>query len=475
MGQTTFTQTNLVSDGSVPALQIDSNLINPWGVSHSPTSPFWISDNGTGLASIDSVSGQNVTLNGVPPVTVAPASPDAGPAAPTGQVFNAFQANDAFTLQDGKPATFLFATEDGTISGWNPGAGSQSLIAVNESQNPADGSEALGLGAVYKGLAIADTDQGPMLYAANFRHGTVDMFDQNFNAVGSFTDPNLPAGFAPFNVQVLDNKLFVTFAKQDDAKHDDVAGSGNGFVDEFNLSGQLLDRVASGGPLNSPWGMTIAPDSFGKFGGDLLVGNFGDGTIDAFDPNNFKFEGQLLGSDGKPIAIQDLWALTPGNGGSAGDPNTIYFTAGLQDEQHGLFGSLTPNSPTSSTVAANSGATSSMMGAANSGSTPSNSPIGSTMAANSGAAMSNSQISSTMGATQNSPTSSTMQMGAADFGSMMPNSQTSSTMGAANSGSMAPNSPIGSAMPASSGAVMSNSQTSSMMVAANQMNPPSGY
>jgi uncharacterized protein (TIGR03118 family) len=261
-------------------------------------------------------------------------------------VFNAFQASGAFTLQDGSPATFLFATEDGTISGWNPSAGSQSIIAVDESQDPADGSEALGLGAVYKGLTIADTQEGPMLYAANFRHGTVDVFDQNFNQVNSFTDPNVPSGFAPFNVQVLDNKLFVTFAQQNDVKHDDVAGPGNGFVDEFSLSGQLLDRVASGGPLNSPWGMALAPDNFGKFAGDLLVGNFGDGTIDAFDPKNFQFEGQLLGSDGKPIVIQDLWSLTPGNAGAAGNPNTLFFTAGLQDEQNGLFGSLTPNPPT---------------------------------------------------------------------------------------------------------------------------------
>jgi len=343
--QTTFTQVNLVSDGSVPALNTDPNLINPWGIADSPTSPFWISDNGTGLAEIDAVNGQTVKLNGIPPVTIAPPSPGAGPAAPTGQVWNPFASSGAFTLSDGSPATFLFATEDGTISGWNSGAGTQSIIAVNESQNPADGSEALGQGAVYKGLTIANTQDGPMLYAANFRHGTVDVYDQNFNMVNSFTDPTVPAGFAPFNVQVLDNKLFVTFAQQDDQKHDDVAGPGNGFVDEFSLSGQMLARVDSGGPLNSPWGLAIAPPSFGSFAGDLLVGNFGDGTINAFDPNNFTFEGKLTGSDGQPIVDQDLWSLTPGNGGSAGDPNTLFFTAGLQNEQGGLFGALMPNSP----------------------------------------------------------------------------------------------------------------------------------
>ncbi len=340
-GPTTFTQTNLISDGSVPALMTDPNLINPWGVSYSPTSPFWISENGSGVTSIDSVTGGTVTLNAIPPVTIAPATPGGDPAAPTGQVFNSFADSGAFTLQDGSPATFLFATEDGTISGWNKAAGAESSITVNESANPADGSEALGLGAVYKGLAIAPTDDGPMLYATNFRHGTVDMFDKNFNQVGSFTDRNLPAGYAPFNVQELNGKLFVTFALQDDMKHDDVAGPGNGFVDEFDLSGHLMDRVASGGPLNSPWGLAIAPDSFGKFAGDLLVGNFGDGTINAFDPHDDKFLGKLTDASGNPLAIPDLWELIPGNGGSAGDPNKIYFTAGLQDEAHGLFGSLT--------------------------------------------------------------------------------------------------------------------------------------
>jgi len=350
----TFTQTNLVSDGFVPAQQTDPNLINPWGVSYSPTSPFWISDNGTGLASIYRLDGTGLTVNAIPPVTVAPALPGGDPAAPTGQVFNTFQASGAFTLQDGAPATFLFATEDGTISGWNQAAGTQSIIAVNESLDPADGSEALGLGAVYKGLAIAQTNDGPALYAANFRHGTVDMFDQNFNETKSFTDSNLPSGYAPFNVQVLDNKLFVTFALQDDTQHDDVACAGNGFVDEFDLEGHLLHRVASGGPLDSPWGLAIAPSSFGSLAGDLLVGNFGDGTIDAFDQKNGKFDGQLLGSDGKPIAIPDLWELIPGNGTAAGDPNTIYFTAGVQNEAHGLFGSLAPDA-TANPMAASSG------------------------------------------------------------------------------------------------------------------------
>jgi len=347
---TTFTQTNLISDGSVPAQKTDPNLVNPWGVSYSPTSPFWISDNATGLTSIDSLLADNITLNVIPAVTIAPASASDESSTPTGQVFNSFASSGAFTLMNGKPATFLFATEDGTISGWN--GGTESIIAVNESINPADGSESLGLGAVYKGLAIAQTDDGPMLYAANFRHGTVDMFDQNFDQVKSFADPDVPADFAPFNVQVLGDKLFVTFAMQDDQKHDDVAGKGNGFVDEFDLEGHLLHRVASGGPLDSPWGLAIAPDSFGKVAGDLLVGNFGSGTIDAFDLHHHdKFVGELTDQSGHPIVIPDLWELIPGNDGSAGNSDTIYFTAGLQDEMQGLFGSLTSNATPSMMMA----------------------------------------------------------------------------------------------------------------------------
>ena len=314
---TTFMQTNLISDGSPeagPAVATDGNLINPWGVAYAPGGSFWINENNSGFSSIDRVVGNSVTLNGIPPVTIAPPAPGAGPASPTGIVFNSFASSGAFTLQNGHAASFLFATEDGTISGWN--GGTNSIIAVNEANNPADGSEALGLGAVYKGLAIAQTDDGPMLYAANFRHGTVDMFDQNFNEVKSFTDKHVPAGYAPFNAQVLDNKLFVTFAMQNDTKHDDVAGAGNGFVDEFDLEGHLLHRVASGGPLNSPWGLAIAPSSFGTFAGDLLVGNFGDGTIDAYDLHDHdKFVGKLTDASGNPIVIPDLWELIPGNDG----------------------------------------------------------------------------------------------------------------------------------------------------------------
>jgi uncharacterized protein (TIGR03118 family) len=341
---TTFTEVKLVgSDASVGAQQIDRNLVNPWGISHGPGGPLWISDNVTGKASIYSVSGDSVTINPFGPFIIAPPAPGPGTAAPDGQVFNTFQGSGAFTLSDGSPALFLFATEDGTISGWNPQAGTQSIIAVNESVDPADGDEKLGLGAVYKGLAIGFSNHGPTLYAANFRHNSVDMFDKNFNTIGSFTDKHLPPGYAPFNVQVLDNKLFVTFALQNGVKHDDVGGAHHGFVDEFDLNGNFIARIASGGTLDSPWGMAIAPSKFGTFAGDLLVGNFGDGTINAFDLKNDMFVGKLTGADGKPIVIGDLWAITPGGGGMGGSPGSLFFTAGVLHEQHGLFGSLTPN------------------------------------------------------------------------------------------------------------------------------------
>jgi len=348
--ETSYTQTNLVSDGSVPAAHIADNLINPWGISHSPTGPLWISDNGSGVTTVYDGAGNLVPIAGHDSITIAAPMGQTDPSAPTGQVFNI--AGDGFDISQGgvtASSIFLFATEDGTISGWNPNVNSgSSVIAVDNSQG--------GNGAVYKGLAIGTTDDGTYLYAANFGNGTVDVFDSNFKPVKSFTDPNLPAGYAPFNVQVLDGKLYVTFAQQDAARHDDVSGPGHGFVDEFDLNGNMLERIASRGVLNSPWGLDIAPKGFGQFAGDLLVGNFGDGTIDAFNPGNGKFLGQLLGGDGNPLQIQDLWALANGTGSSRTDANAVYFTAGGQDEKHGLFGSLSvasdQNPPMSSVLSA---------------------------------------------------------------------------------------------------------------------------
>ena len=333
----TFSQLNLVSDGtpgSLPALHTDPNLINPWGVSFPPNGPFWVSDNGTGVTTFYDASGTAVPIAGNTAITIAAPPGQTTPSAPDGQVFNS--SGTGFDIsQNGKTGSslFIFATEDGTISGWNPNVNSgSSVIAVDNSTSV----------AVYKGLTIAQTKHGTLLYAANFSNGTVDVFNSNFKQVDSFTDPNVPQGFAPFNVQVLDGHLFVTFAKQDAEKHDDVAGAGNGFVDEFNLDGSHLQRVASGGALNSPWGLAIAPPGFGDFSGDLLVGNFGDGTINAFNPKNDHFVGKVDGSDGKPIDIPGLWTLTTGFSPIA-NPTAIYFTAGGQEEDHGVFGLLSAN------------------------------------------------------------------------------------------------------------------------------------
>ena len=332
--ETSFAQTNLVSDGFVPAPTIDPNLINPWGIAHSATSPFWISDNGMGVTTVYTGAGAKVNVGGFDAITIAAPPGQTSPASPTGDVFNI--AGSGFNVTSGGhtgSSVFIFATEDGTISGWNPKVNAaSSVLAVDNSQG--------GTGAVYKGLAIAQTEDGTFLYAANFRNGTVDVFDQNFKQVDSFTDPKVPAGYAPFNVQVLDGHLFVTFALQDAAKHDDVAGAGHGFVDEFDLEGHMIQRVASGGVLDSPWGLAIAPPGFGEFANDLLVGNFGDGTINVFNPKNDHFLGKLEGANGTPITIGDLWALVPGTGAAGSDPNKIYFTAGVKNEAHGLFGSL---------------------------------------------------------------------------------------------------------------------------------------
>jgi uncharacterized protein (TIGR03118 family) len=340
-----FLQKNLVSDGSVPAVITDPGFLNPWGVSESDGSPFWVSVNGSGLANLYAVTGPpfGMTISQQSlVVTIPPASGLAGDmSAPTGQVFN---GTAGFKLSNGNPAFFLFASEDGAISGWNPtlppGPAPATSAEIAPTKSPA--------GAVYKGLALnsdsSNNNQNPVLYAANFNDGKVEMYDSSFARTKTFTDPTLPAGYAPFNVSVMNGKLYVTFALQDvpGNGHDDVAAPGNGFVDVFDLQGNLLTHLISQGHLNSPWGMVIAPPTFGPLSGDLLVGNFGDGRINAYDPTTGAFESTLLGADGRFLSITDLWALTVGNGTNGGDPNTLFFTAGLEEEKHGLFGSLSP-------------------------------------------------------------------------------------------------------------------------------------
>ncbi|HEV8543144.1 MAG TPA: TIGR03118 family protein [Verrucomicrobiae bacterium] len=336
-----YLQRNLVSD--IPgALLTDTNLVNPWGLVASSSSPWWISDNHSGFSTLFNAS----STGSIPAliVQIPPAPTDTGPANPTGIIFN---NTTNFTISIGgsnPPARFIFATESGTIAAW--AAGTNASLETDNS-----GSE-----AIYKGLALASAGTNTpnsFLYAANFHAGTVDVFDSSFKTVTGyplitngtpFTDTNLPPNFAPFNIASLGTNLYVTFAMQDTNKEDDVAGPGNGFIDVFSTSGKLLRRFPTNAALNSPWGMTLAPASFGPFGGKLLVGNFGDGRINAFDPLLGTFLGPLLGTNGTPISIKGLWALQFGNGASAGSTNTLYFTAGIpgtgQLEDHGLLGSL---------------------------------------------------------------------------------------------------------------------------------------
>jgi uncharacterized protein (TIGR03118 family) len=326
------TVTNLVSDGFVPAPTIDPDLVNPWGLASAPGSPIWVNDNGTGVTTLYNGAGTKI------PLTVK-VFPNDGSAAPTGQVFNTSAAS--FVVHNGGggsgKAVFLMDTENGTISGWAPALGANTFLGVDNS----GGGDLVH--AVYKGLAIGTNASGDALYAANFRAGDVEVYNGSFGLETTFTDPNVAPGYAPFNVQALNGNLFVSFGLQDSFKHDEVDGAGLGYVDEFSMDGTLLQRITSaGGPTNAPWGMVIAPASFGpKFAGDLLVGNFGDGTIDAFNLSSNTFVGQLKGPGGAPIMIDGLWGLMAGNGPpNGGDTNKIFFSAGLDGEQHGLFGSL---------------------------------------------------------------------------------------------------------------------------------------
>ena len=315
----------LVSDVPGEATFVDSSLVNAWGMAHSPTSPWWVSDAGTGVSTL--YNGQGVKSALV--VTVPPAPGGTPPSSPTGQVFN---SSAGFILGNGTKASFIFATENGTIAAWNGGLGASAVTMVDSSAS----------GAIYKGLAIGNNASGDFLYAADFHNAKVDVFDTNFaptNLGGSFTDPTLPAGYAPFGIQNIGGNIYVTYAKQDALAEDEVAGAGFGYVDAFDADGNFVRRVASTATLNAPWGLALAPAGFGRFSNDLLVGNFGDGTINAFDALTDAFEGQLHGSSGA-IAIDGLWGLGFGNGVNAGPANFLYFAAGIDDEAHGLFGDL---------------------------------------------------------------------------------------------------------------------------------------
>jgi len=325
-----YHQTNLVSDLPGLAQLTDPDLVNPWGMAAGPATPVWVADNGTDKATI-----YPGFVNGSP-ISKAPLVVNIPGGAPTGQVFN---GTPGFVVRSGAasgPALFLFNSEAGLVTGWNPGVpppppSTQAQVGASVPH------------AIYKGLALATTSAGSFLYAADFHHGRIDVFDAGFNLVhlsGRFQDRKLPRGYAPFNVQELGGRLYVAYAKQDAAREDEVAGPGRGFVDVYSTSGHLLRRLVRRGHLNAPWGLVLAPAAgFGRFSGDLLVGNFGDGRINAYDPRTGAFRGRLRHEDGRPIEIEGLWALRFGNG-VTGDPTTLLFTAGIDDEAHGLFGAI---------------------------------------------------------------------------------------------------------------------------------------
>jgi uncharacterized protein (TIGR03118 family) len=320
---------NLVSDGFVPAEHTDPNLVNGWGITAGGSTPWWVANNGTDTSTL--YDGQGIARSLVVQVE----------GGPTGAVFN---GGSQFVVSDrmghSGPALFLFASENGTIHGWNPAVSPPppSTHAFVVASRRADG-------AIFKGLAIA----GNRLYATDFHNARVDVFDGSFmpvNIPGAFVDPSLPAGYAPFGIQNLGGRIFVTYGKQDADRKDEIAGHGLGYVDAYDTAGHLLGRVASGGDLNAPWGLAWAPAGFGQFSGDLLVGNFGDGRIHAFaegPAGHFAHVGPLRDSSGQPISIDGLWGIGFGNGTASGPTNALYFAAGPDDEAHGLFGRIDPN------------------------------------------------------------------------------------------------------------------------------------
>lgn len=315
-----YVQTNLISDGAVPAAQMDPTLINPWGVSIGPQ--FWIDAAGSGFSLVEDGNGAKAFAVAVPPA--ASTSPHGTPA---GTVYNSDASLFPIT---GGSAQFLFGTLDGTIAAWNPST-PQAVTVVNNAS----------AGAVYTGLAVETASSGSFLLAANFASGTVDVFDSNFKPAqltGTFSDPTIPTGFAPFGIHFINGKVFVTYAQRNAQGRENV-GAGLGYVDVFDTNGNLLQQAIGQGNLNAPWGMALAPAGFGSLGGDLLIGNFGDGVINAYDPNTFSFIGSVKDSTGRPIANSGLWEIVFGVNG-VGDPNTLYFAAGINAEKDGLFGSI---------------------------------------------------------------------------------------------------------------------------------------
>jgi uncharacterized protein (TIGR03118 family) len=322
LGFNNFSSTNLVSDlDTVGAKFVDPNLVNPWGMALSSSNTIFISDNGAGVSTEYNLDG---TATGLV-ITIPPSAFDGTQGSPTGIVANGTPFFNVMKNGNSGPSTFIFVAEDGSISGWNPMVDpTNAIIAVD------NGSAGVDMGAVYKGVTMADN----LLFVTNFRAGTVETYNGSFMPVnvGKFVDPNLPAGFAPFGIANINGQIYVTYALQDVHKHDDVAGAGNGFVNVFDTSGNFVKRLISNGELNSPWGLTLHSGGFGRFNGELFVGNFGDGKINVYDPMNGTFLGTMMNHNGRgPLVFPGLWSLLSIN-------NELFFTAGINDEADGLFG-----------------------------------------------------------------------------------------------------------------------------------------
>jgi uncharacterized protein (TIGR03118 family) len=315
-----YSWSNLQSDIAGAALHTDRDLVNPWGLTASSNGTIWAADNGTGVSTLYHQDGSKVALT----VTIPTSARNKGGGNPTGVVVNSTTSFKVTKNGNSQPARFIFVSEDGTISGWNPALdGTHAIVAVNNGTN--DGSKR----AIYKGVTLGVANGHNFLFATNFHSGRVETYNENFQPVNptGFSDPNLPAGYAPFGIHNLNGQIYVTYAPQDSKKEDEVAGPGNGVVDAFDTSGNLLRRVVSNGNLNAPWGLALVE-------GKLWVGNFGDGRINNYDPTTGAFLETLSTADGTPLQFDGLWDLLPLGDG-------VYFTAGIADEAHGLFGIIT--------------------------------------------------------------------------------------------------------------------------------------
>lgn len=321
--QNSYAQTNLTSDLHGVAANTDPQLLNPWAIAFFPGAPFWVADNNSGVSTLYDATGKKQSLV----VTVPPPADMTGKGTPTGAVTN---STNGFLIGLA-PAVFIFDSEDGTISGWY--TGTRSVIEV-------DNSDSL---AVYKGLAMITNSSGSFLLAANFHTGAIEVYDKTWKLAtlnGNFTDPTLPAGYGAFGVHAIGQSVYVTYAKQNPLKHDPVIGPGRGYVSQFDTQGKFVRRVASTGVLDAPWGVVLAPKTgFGAFSGALLIGNFGDGIINAFSATTGALLGQIQNPDGTVIHNPGLWDMVFGAGGT-GNANTLYFTSGILSEAHGLFGAI---------------------------------------------------------------------------------------------------------------------------------------